>query len=86
MKVAKVAKQKSGSVSLKCVWGIRAKLWAEGSKLLAEGDKLRAEGNKLLADAVIECYGNIKMEWKSDTHCVLETGEEFGGVAGVNSH
>ena len=57
------------------------KLRAEGDKLWAEGGKLRAEGYKLWAEAVIEVHGNITMEWKSPTHCVLGTGEEFTDAA-----
>jgi hypothetical protein len=53
------------------------KLYAEGGKLYAEGGKLYAEGDKLWAEAILEVYGNIKLEWKSGTHCILETGEEF---------
>mgnify|MGYP001608758737 CR=1 FL=1 len=59
------------------------KLYAEGDKLRAEGNKLRAEGNKLWAEAVIEVYGNIKLEWKNwdsktqSYECHLETGEVF---------
>ena len=59
------------------------KLRAEGSKLWAEGDKLRAEGSKLWAEAILETYGNIKLEWKNwdskkeDYECHLETGEIF---------
>ena len=66
------------------------KLWAEGGKLRAEGDELRAEGGKLWAEgdelwaeAVLEVYGNIKLEWKNwsaekqDYECHLETGEIF---------
>jgi hypothetical protein len=62
------------------------KLWAEGNKLCAEGDKLRAEGDKLWAEAILECYGNIKLEWKNynsekhDFECHLETGEIFKPV------
>jgi hypothetical protein len=87
--------KKQGSIGLGFIWKLRLqlraegdKLWAEGNKLRAEGDKLRAEGNKLWAEgnklwaeAIIECHGNIKLEWKSPTHCVLETGEEFTEAA-----
>jgi hypothetical protein len=54
-----------------------SKLYAEGDKLYAEGDKLWAEGNKIWEEAIIEVHGNIKLEWKNGTHCILETGEEF---------
>ena len=77
-------------LGLSFVWGLRlklraegSKLWAEGCKLRAEGDKLQAEGNKLWAEAIIEVYGNIKLEWKNynlgkqDYECHLETGEIF---------
>ena len=59
------------------------KLCAEGDKLWAEGDKLWAEGDKLWAEAIIEVYGNIKLEWKNcstkkqDYECHLENGEIF---------
>ena len=58
------------------------KLYAEGNKLYAEGDKLRAEGDKLWAEAIIECYGNITLEWvyNAETQqddCVLENGKRF---------
>ena len=65
------------------LWAEGDKLRAEGNKLWAEGDKLRAEGDKLWAEAIIEMYGNIKLEWKNyngkyDYECHLETGEVFG--------
>ena len=53
------------------------KLYAEGNKLYAEGFKLYAEGDKLWAEAIIEVHGNIKLEWKPNGDCVLETGEVF---------
>jgi len=69
------------------------KISTEGDKLIAEGTKIRAEGKKLRVDgdiiweqAILEFQGkdnikgvhcNIKVEWKSDTHCILETGEEL---------
>ena len=65
------------------LWAEGNKLRAEGDKLCAEGDKLRAEGDKLWAEAILEFYGNIKMEWKDycfkkkDSECHLETGEVF---------
>ena len=81
---------KTKSLSLSFIWNIRlslraegdklwaegSKLWAEGSKLRAEGDKLWAEGDKLWAEAILEVYGNIKIEWINDD-CYLETGEVF---------
>jgi len=78
-----------GTLGLKFVWRYRLalkaegdKLWAEGSKLRAEGSKLWAEGDKLWAEAIIETYGNIKLEWKyneahKDYECHLENGEVF---------
>ena len=62
------------------------KLWAEGDKLWAEGDKLRAEGNKLWAEAVIECYGNVAIEWNyesdsNDYSCTVE-GVKYEPVKG----
>ena len=74
-------KCKVKTLSLGYVWAYRLKLRAEGVKLRAEGDKLWAEGNKLWAEAVIAVHGNIMMEWKSSTHCVLGTGEEFTEAA-----
>ena len=65
------------SISLKFVWGIYLKLWAEGDKLWAEGDKLRAEGAKLWAEGVIEAYGNVTIEWKSSTHCIVNGSDEY---------
>jgi cell division protein FtsB len=58
------------------------KLRAEGAKLRAEGAKLRAEGDKLWAEAIIEVYGNIKLEWmwhsdKDDYACELENGDVY---------
>ena len=90
-------KRKAKTLGLKFVWNFRRKLRAEGDKLCAEGDKLYAEGNKLRAEgdklwaegdklwaeAIIEAYGNIKLEWKNydsnkkDYECHLETGEIF---------
>lgn len=41
------------------------------------GSLVYAEGDKLWAEAILETYGNIKVEWKDD-NCILETGEAFG--------
>ena len=60
-------KRKAKALSLMSAWKHRLKLCAEGDKLWAE--------------AVIEVHGNITMEWKSPTHCVLGTGEEFTEAA-----
>ena len=56
--------------------------WEKRKKLYTEGDKLWAEGAKLWAEAILEVYGNIKLEWKyvpgKDNYaCKLETGEVF---------
>ena len=59
------------------LWAEGDKLYAEGDKLCAEGNKLMAEGNKLWAEAILEVHGNIKLEWKPNGDCVLETGEVF---------
>lgn len=69
------------------LWAEGAKLWAEGDKLSAEGAKLRAEGDKLSAEshrywaeAIIEAFGNIKLEWKyrsGNYDCELENGEVY---------
>ena len=59
------------------------KLLAEGEKLLAEGAKLLAEGEKLWADAILEIYGNITLEWKfkdGDYDCILGNGEHYVAV------
>lgn len=59
------------------------KLRSESQKLWAESDKLWAEADILWADAVLEVYGNIRMEWKNlskekqSYECHLETGEVF---------
>lgn len=57
-------------LSLDFIWKIRLQLRANGRKLLFEGDDLRdegerleIEGNKLWAEAILEAYGNIRMEW-----------------------
>ena len=70
------------ALSLGFIWKISVKLWAEGVKLWAEGNKLKAEGDKLWAEAILEVYGNIKLEWKyvpgkENYACKLETGEVF---------
>ena len=78
-------------LKLLVIWKFRLKLYAEGNKLraesnklYAEGNKLRAEGNTLWAEAIIETYGNIKLEWKNynserkDYECHLENGEVYG--------
>ncbi len=62
------------------LWAEGNKLRAEGNKLWAEGNKLWAEGDKLWAEAIIEIYGNIKIEWKNwhekekSYECHLENG------------
>ena len=88
---------KKKELGLNFIWKTRLGLWAEGNKLLAEGnmlrakgnmlraegDKLRAEGDKLWAEAILQVYGNIKLEWKNydneknNYECHLETGEIF---------
>ena len=65
------------------LWAEGSKRWAEASKLYAEADKLWAEGDRIWAEAILEVYGNIKIEWtnynseKQDYECHLETGEIF---------
>ena len=74
---------KKKELTLQFIWNIRCKLRAEGDKLRAEGSKLYAEGNKLWAEAILEVYGNIKMEWKNynseknDYECHLKMGEVY---------
>jgi hypothetical protein len=53
---------------------VNAKLRADGAKLWAEDTQIRAEGDRLWADAVLECYGNVIIEWiprkrKKDNAC-----------------
>ena len=63
-------------LTLALQWTQRAKLWAEGAKL-------RAEGDKLWADAILEIYGDITLEWKfkdGDYDCILENGEHYVAV------
>ena len=62
-----------------------AKLYAEGAKLCAEGDKLRAEGDIGWATLIIKVHGNIKIEWKTNGDCYLETGEKFSASASPDS-
>ena len=64
-------------------WAEADKLWAEADKFWVESNKLYAVGNELWVEAILEVYGNIKMEWKNynlekqDHECHLETGEVF---------
>ena len=89
-----------GSVRLNFIWKLRLRLYAEGNKICKgrEGNKFKAEGNKLYAEgrklcaegdwlwaeAILEAYGNIKMEWKNwsekfqSYECHLENGEVYG--------
>ena len=74
-------------LKLHAAWSQRLKLCAEGSKLCAEGrklwaegSKLWAEGDKLWAEAIIEAYGNIKIEWSWQFdygECTLENGDRY---------
>lgn len=59
------------------LWAEGDRLRAEGSKLWAEGSKLRADGDKLWAEGVIEAYGNVPIEWKSSTHCIVDRKDEY---------
>lgn len=65
------------TIPLQFVWDIRLKLWAESEKLLAEGNKLWAEGKKLWAEGVLATYGNVTIEWKSETHCIVDGTDEY---------
>ncbi len=72
-------------LKLHAAWSQRLKLCAEGSKLRAEGDKLWAEGDKLWAEAIIEAYGNIKIEWSWQFdygECTLENGDRYDADQG----
>ena len=64
-------------ISVGFVWKIRLSLRAEGDKLRAEGNKLRAEGDKFWAEAVIEAYGNVTIEWHSHTKCTVDGIDTF---------
>ena len=75
----------NGTISLLFIWKLRLslradgdKLWTDGAKLRADGDKLRADGDKLWAEAVIEAYGNVTIEWHSLTSCTVNGTEKFG--------
>ena len=72
-------------LKLHAAWSQRLKLWAEGDKLWAEGSKLWAEGDKLWAEAIIEAYGNIKIEWSwkfDHGECTLENGDRYDADQG----
>ena len=55
----------------------------QGEDGLSICQRLRAEGDKMWAEAILEVYGNIMMEWKNydstknDRECHLETSEVF---------
>lgn len=57
-------------LSLLFVWKLRLQFRAEGNKLWAEVDKLWAE-------AVLESYGNITLDWLGVTECLLENGDIY---------
>ena len=72
-------------LKLHAAWSQRLKLCAEGRKLWAEGSKLWAEGDKLWAEAIIEAYGNIKIEWSWQFdygECTLENGDRYDADQG----
>ena len=62
-------------------WGFRLKLWDEGDKLCAEGNKLCAEGDKLWAETILAVCGNVTMNWKSETECVVDGKHTFAALA-----
>ena len=73
------------TISMGFVWKLRLALTAEGDKLTAEGnkitaevDKLRAEGNKIWAEAVIEAYGNVTIEWITNGKCIVNGTDTYG--------
>jgi len=39
--------------------------------------QFRAEGYKLWAEAVLESYGNITLDWLGVTECLLENGDIY---------
>ena len=49
--------------SLSFVWKIRLSFYAEGDKLWAEG--------------ILAHYGDVTIQWKSSTHCIVDETEEF---------
>ena len=70
------------------LWDEGDKLCAEGNKLCAEGNKLRAEGNKLCAEGdklwaetILAVCGNVTMNWKSETECVVDGKHTFAALA-----
>ena len=56
---------------------MKLKLHAAWSQRL----KLRAEGDKLWAEAIIEAYGNIKIEFDHG-ECTLENGDRYDADQG----
>ena len=68
----------NGTISLLFIWKLRLSLRADGDKLWTDGAKLRADGDKLWAEAVIEAYGNVTIEWHSLTSCTVNGTEKFG--------
>jgi hypothetical protein len=65
------------TIPLLPVWRVRLSRRAETTKLRAEADRLNTEGNALWAEAVLEAYGNVPIEWKSATHCVVNGVDEY---------
>jgi hypothetical protein len=63
-------------------WAEADRFWADADRLWAKGERLRADADRLWAEAIIEVYGNIRIEWKfrdGVVDCHLETGEIFRG-------
>ena len=52
-------------------------LRAEGTTIRAKGTTLWAEGATLWAEGVRAAYGNVTIEWKSDTSCLIDGTDEF---------
>lgn len=68
-------------LALKCIWRRYLQLCAEGDELWGESIKLWAEGEKLWRESVMAAYGNVTMEWKSATHCIVDHTDEYQATA-----
>lgn len=75
------------TISIGFIWKLRLMLrakgntlWAKGNTLWAEGDTLKAEGDTLRAEAVIAAYGNVTIEWHSNTKCTVDGTDVFDDI------
>ena len=46
--------------------------------LRAEADTLRAKGDTLWAEAVIEAYGNVTIQWITSEKCIVNGTDTYG--------